>query len=260
MKEQKQNELIKKFIEISEKRWIRGINNSTNSVGLTFESLLNKNPDSMYFPDYYGIEIKCTQRFSRYPIKLFSLAFDGPGLYEMNRLLTTYGKEDIKYKRRLQLQDSLYVNQYAKINNNYFKLKIDKENKKVIVSIYDLKYQLIEEKAYLDFDTIKSRLELKLSYLAVVYASKKNIDNNLNFRYYQITIYKLKSFETFINLLEKDYIKVSIIGRVLRTGKEEGRQRNKNIVLSIPKESIELLFKKQLEYNHDTKINQLSKT
>lgn len=260
MKEQKQNELIKKFIEISEKRWIRGINNSTNSVGLTFESLLNKNPDSMYFPDYYGIEIKCTQRFSRYPIKLFSLAFDGPGLYEMNRLLTTYGKEDIKYKQRLQLQGSLYVNQYAKINNNYFKLKIDKENKKVIVSIYDLKYRLIEEKAYLDFDTIKSRLELKLSYLAVVYASKKNIDNNLNFRYYQITIYKLKSFETFINLLEKDYIKVSIIGRVSRTGKEEGRQRNKNIVFSIPKESIELLFKKQLEYNHDTKINQLSKT
>lgn len=72
-----QYELIKKFKEIAEKRWIKGVNNSTNSVGLTFESLLSKNPDSMYFPDYHGIEIKCSQRFSRYPINLFSLAFDG---------------------------------------------------------------------------------------------------------------------------------------------------------------------------------------
>ena len=253
MVETNQNRLIKKFIEISKKRWIKGINNSTNSVGLTFESLLNKNPDSMYFPDYYGIEIKCSQRFSRYPIGLFSLSFDGPNLYEMNRLLTIYGKEDIKYSQKLQLQGSIYVNKYSKINNNYFKLKIDKENKKIIVGIYDLNYEQIEEKTYIDFETIKSRLELKLSILAVVYASKKIIDNDLYFRYYKITIYKLKSFETFIKLLEKNYIKVELIGRVSRTGKEAGRQKNKNLVFSIEKENIELLFQKITEYNNDSK-------
>lgn len=93
-----EQQLIKKFIEISNKKWIKGINNITNSVGLTFENQLNKNPDSMYFPDYYGIEIKCSQRFSRYPINLFSLAFDGPNLYEMNRILQTYGKNDVIYR------------------------------------------------------------------------------------------------------------------------------------------------------------------
>ena len=182
------NKLIEKIIKISKKRWIKGVNNSTNSVGLTFESLIDKSPDSMYFPDYYGIEIKCSQRFSRYPINLFSLAFDGPNLYEMNRLLMTYGKEDIKYKGKFQLQGSIHVNKYTQINNNYFKLKIDKENQKIIVAIYDLDYQLLEEQTYIDFTTIKSRLELKLTNLAVVYASKKKIDNNPYFRYYLIEI------------------------------------------------------------------------
>lgn len=251
MDENIQQKLLKQFIKISDKKWLRGVNNTTNSVGLTFEYLLNKKTDSMYFPDYQGIEIKCTQRFSRYPISLFSLSFDGPNLYEMNRLLITYGKQDVKYNEKLQLQGSLFVNKYNLINNNLFKLKIDKENRKIIVAIYDLNYQLLEEKTYIDFETIKSRLELKLTNLAVIYASKKIIDNNLYFRYYLIEIYKLKSFNKFIELLEKDYIKVSIIGRVSRTGIEEGRQRNKNLVFSISKDQIDLLFQKVIEYNSD---------
>ena len=71
-------ELLEKFKNISKQRWIKGLNNYTNSAGLTFEALLNKKSDSMFFPDFKGIEIKATQRFSRYPITLFSKAFDGP--------------------------------------------------------------------------------------------------------------------------------------------------------------------------------------
>lgn len=245
--------IIEKFKKIASKKWIKGINNSTNSVGLTFESLLGKNPDSFYFPDYKGIEIKCSQRYSRYPIKLFSLSFDGPNLYEMNRLLESYGISDEIYKERKQLQGQIKINEYERINNNYFKLKIDKANQKIIISIYDLNKKLIEEKTYINFETIKSRLKIKLSNLAMIYASKKIIDKNLYFRYYLITIYKLKSFDIFLNLLEKDYIKVEIIGRVARSGVEKGRQRNKNLVFSLPKEQLDLLFEKQIEYNNDLK-------
>ena len=44
--------LMEKFKEISKLKWIAGINNYTNSAGLTFESLLHKKADSMFFPDY----------------------------------------------------------------------------------------------------------------------------------------------------------------------------------------------------------------
>ena len=243
-------QLINKFKEITKLKWVNGINNSTNSVGLTFEKLLKKDIDSMYFPDYYGIEIKCTQRFSRYPIKLFSIAFDGPRLYEMNRLLNTYGLPDIKYHDKLQLQGAIYVNKLNKINNHYFKIKIDHKNQKLIICVYDENLKLLEEETYLDFQTLKLRITLKLSTMAMVYASKKK-EEQLKFRYYKILIYKLKSFDRFIDLLEKDFISMSLIGRIARSGIEEGRQKNQNLVFSLPKDCIELLFEKEIEYNAD---------
>jgi len=37
-----QKKLIIEFKKTASKRWIKGVNNFTNSVGLAFESLLNK--------------------------------------------------------------------------------------------------------------------------------------------------------------------------------------------------------------------------
>ena len=103
-------ELLEKFKNISKQRWIKGLNNYTNSAGLTFEALLNKKSDSMFFPDFKGIEIKATQRFSRYPITLFSKAFDGPSLYQMNEILKKYGKNDFRFKNRKILTGTLSCN------------------------------------------------------------------------------------------------------------------------------------------------------
>lgn len=51
------------------------------------------------------------------------------------------------------------------------------------------------------FSTLRKHLELKLTNLAIVYASKKEIDNKINYRYYKMCIYKLISFEKFIELI-----------------------------------------------------------
>ena len=53
-KENKQ--LIEEFHRIANKGWIKSISNSFGSIGLTFEKELGKNPDALYFPDYYGVE------------------------------------------------------------------------------------------------------------------------------------------------------------------------------------------------------------
>ncbi len=235
--------LIDKFKEIAKKRWIPSVNNNSNGVGLTFEKLLNKSPDSMFFPDYQGIEIKCTTRFSRYPISLFSKSFDGPSFFEMNRLVNTYGTEDNIYKGRKILMTNLKVNEKISINNNYyFELKIDKKKEKIYINIYDNNNKLIENEPYISFNSLKEHLEVKLTNLAIVYASKKEIDGKINYRYYKMCIYKLISFDKFIELLENNIIKTSIIGRVSRSGNEEGRQRNKNLLFQISKENILDLF------------------
>ena len=176
-------------------------------------------------------------------------------VFGLLEILKQYGKPDSKYLGKLQLQGQIYVNKYNKINNNYFKMKLNQETKKLILCIYDENLNLLEEEAYIDLETIKLRLTLKLSNLAIVYASKKKELNKSNFRYYKITIYKLKSFDKFIKMLEQDYINMNIVGRVSRSGSEEGRQRNKNLVFSIPKELIEVLFKKEIEYDSDLNNN-----
>lgn len=51
------------------------------------------------------------------------------------------------------------------------------------LAIYDLNNKLIEKEAFINFETLKQRLELKLSTLALVYASKKITDNKPHFRY-----------------------------------------------------------------------------
>lgn len=66
-------------------------------------------------------------------------------------------------------------------------------------------------------------------------------------------IYELKSFETFLELLHKNIIKVEIVGRVSRSGSEKGRQRNKNLAFKLPKENITYLFNKILILDLDKK-------
>ena len=197
----------------------------------------------MFFPNYQGIEIKCTTRFSRYPISLFSKSFDDPSFFEMNRLINTYVTEDNIYKGRKILMANLKVNEKISINNNYyFELKIDKKKGKIYINIYDNNNKLIENEPYISFNSLKEHLEVKLTNLAIVYASKKEIDDKINYRYYKMCIYKLISFDKFIELLENSIIKTSIIGRISLSGNEEGRQRNKNLLLQIQKENILYLF------------------
>ena len=249
-------DLINEFKLICQKKWIKGINNYTNSVGLTFEDLLNKQADSMFFPDYNGIEIKCTQRFSRYPITLFTLAFDGPSFFEMNYILNKYGKNDIIYKDKKLLSVTLRHENKILVNKKYyFQLKADDYNKKLYVLIYNKDNNLLEHYSYINYNTIKNRLELKLSTLAIVFASKKKINEHPYFRYYKISIYKLLSFKTFIDLIKKDIVEIDIVGRISRSGNEIGRQRNKNIVFKINKDNISKLFNLIQEYDNDLTEN-----
>lgn len=92
--------LVRKFKKMANKGYIQGISQNTNSIGLTFERELGKPADSMFWADFEGIEIKCKSRFSRFPIALFTQAFDGPYLYQTNIILTKYGKRHPKFTNR----------------------------------------------------------------------------------------------------------------------------------------------------------------
>ena len=236
--------LIMEFKKINEMGYVKGINNNiTNSCGLTFEKLIRKKADSMFFPDFNGIEIKCKQRYSRYPISLFSISFDGPSLYESHYLLNCYGKQDNEFKNKKTLIINLNCNEKVLFNSKYyFELKIDYENKRLVLNIYDLNMKLIEKRAFVDFDSLSNRINIKLRYLALVKASKKIINGNLYFRYYSINCFILKNFDTFLELIKQKKINITLMLRFARSGKDIEKNKSKNYIFEIDKDDLNLLF------------------
>ena len=249
--------LISNFHAISQKRWIKGAyaNNNIGNVGLTFEQEINKNPDNMYFPDYEGIEIKCTTRYSNFPLFLFSTSFDGPSYPEMDRLIEKYGYRDSTFTdKKVLFEDFNYKSTHIVNQQWIFKLEINKQEDKLYLCVYNLKNELIEKQSFVYLQTLYNHLMLKLNTLAIIKASKKNIDNEKYFRYYELSIYKIISFEKFLELLQKQLIHVSIVGRISKSGERTGQYRNKNLEFKIKKENVELLFNKIYYYNYDSHI------
>lgn len=236
--------LIEQFKVIYNKRWIKSVSQSFGSVGLTFEQELNKKSDSLYFPDYYGIEIKCTTRYSRYPWFLFTLSFDGPTFPEISRIVDTYGYYDSYFSDKKVLFAELNCIRPTLVNDIYkFKLEVDMSEQKLYLCVFDIDGNFIERKSFVYLLSIYNHLMLKLNELALVYASYKKIHSEKHFRYYKIELYRLTSFDTFINLLDKGEIDVSLISRISKSGSDKGRYRNKNLVFKIRKKYVNKLFK-----------------
>lgn len=244
--------LLIEFKRICNKGYIRGVKRSFGSIGLTFERELGKTPDSLYFPDYEGIEIKCTSRFSHYPLYLFTVAFDGPNENEIMRIVNEYGYYDIDFPGKKVLFTKLNCKYLTSVNGKYnFILEVDEKEKKLYLCIYDEKRKLIERISYVFLDTIYEHLKLKLEKLALVYASQRKEEYDNFYRYYRIVFYKLKSKEVFLNLLKDGIIKIGLVSRLSKSGSDKGRYRNKNLEFEISKDELEKLFDKIYEYNTD---------
>ena len=243
-------ELLELFKKVAEKRWIPGVGNSWGSIGLTFEDQINKQPDSKYDPDYEDIEIKCTSRYSLYPLFLFTVAFDGPGDNEIMRLVNTYGHYDGSYSDK----KVLYRKIASEINSTYkynFLFEVDHDKELIYLCIYDGDGVLIERQSYLTFDSLKKHVDTKIKKLALVRASIKNINNKKYYRYYAVSFYKSLGFEKFLELIENNILQINIISRIGKSGDFSGKYKNKNIEFSIKKEDISKLFECYMRFNHD---------
>ena len=236
--------IIEKFLILNRRGYIPSIShNLINAAGLTLENCLGKKADSMFFPDYEGIEIKCTQRYSEYDISLFSLSFDGPALFESNYLLENYGIADEIFPEYRKLIVRLKVNQKVAISDKYyFELVIDKERTGLYIKIYDINLKFIEDRAFIDLDSLEQRAQLKLNKLALFYASKKKIAEELFFRYYKLECYCYKGIENFITCLERGDIRITLLLRFARSGKAFGKSKNKGMVFSVRKGYMEKVF------------------
>ena len=64
------------------------------------------------------------------------------------------------------------------------------------------------------------------------------------FKYSNITFYKIKDFETFINLIETGYIEVGFTIGVYKIGEKKGKINNHGTRFCIKTKNLEKLFTK----------------
>ena len=234
---------IKKFKDIKKQSFNQSLRKGYTGIGFTYETLIGKKEDNSYHPDFNGIEIKTKLGYSKTNITLFTLVPQSEkgikylyNKYGYNR----YSSQDIR-----SLRCDVYANQNNLIQNKYImRLKINREEEKIELIVLNSSYEVIDYDIFWSFSLIKERLETKLKTLALIkgYPYKRN--NEKNYKYTNLSIYKLKDFEGFLKMLEegKAYITFNI---GTHTSKERyGQIYDRGTAFKINSNYIDYLFKK----------------
>lgn len=214
-------------------QWIKSMRSGTTGIGYTFETLINKEEDSSYKPDFKGIEIKTKRYFSKGNITLFSLNPDGCRVqYIIDRY--SYIKDG---KRKLFFSTNSDV---LFIINRFHKGFIKKDNfkRRLYLVVCDYHGNPIDYAISWSYKILKERLYAKLSYLALVYASIKNNSGIDYYNYNKLFCYRLKGFHEFINLVETGSIRITFKIDTL----PDGTYYHRCISFDIHEKDIPLLF------------------
>lgn len=230
---------IKNKINTSE--WIVSTHKGRGAVGLTLESVLNKEIENFELPDYKGVELKAKYSKRESHITLFSATPDSY-LFEIKRLRNLYGYPDRDFPQFNVFNISVYGSRRVKLNNHYFKLYVDHINKEIVLRIYNSKLQIIDEFVRWSFDILKEKLERKLKYLVLVHADRKFEHNEVLFKYRNIKFYTLKSFQDFLSLIENGMIKITFKIGIYKGNYRFGEIYDHGTSFSIDESNISKLF------------------
>lgn len=232
------NELKEKLIT---NKWVEAKSKGNGSVGITLETLLEKERENFEIPDYKGIELKAKCSKKEKYITLFNATPDSY-LFETKRLLQEYGycyRDNQKFK---VLNLSVYGNRKIKLNNKYFKLYVNWNQKKITLRVYDKNLNIIDELTSWSFELLKEKLERKLNKLAIIHADRKFEHNIVYFKYTDIKFYKLTSFEKFLILIENGIIRITFRIGVYKDEKRFGKTYDHGTCFSINEYDITRLF------------------
>lgn len=230
------------FYKIQCRNWILSKSNGNGAAGRTLEILLNKKNDTYALPDFYEIEIKTKLIGSESNITLFSMVFDNKPL-EIQRLLRIGGYPDKLHPEFKIFYLCVHGNFKKKMGYRFsYQIKVDYSFQVVRLCIFNRYGALIDQRMSWSFEQLKSRLEHKLSYLAFILAKKCKLHGQDYFKYLSISFYRLRSFETFLKLLETGIISVSFKLGYFKSGEHYGEIYDHGTSFDISKEDLEKLF------------------
>ena len=84
----------------------------------------------------------------------------------------------------------------------------------------------------------------KLNNLAIVKYYKQIINGDRYFRYDEITLYKLKSFDTFLNMIDMGYITLYINLGIYKSGIKKGQCHDYGVRFDIKEKYVPMIYNK----------------
>lgn len=241
------NQLKINFYRIKRKGWIKSLRNGPTGIGFTFEELLGKKEDHLFFPDFKDIEIKTYRVFSKKKLHLLTITPDGDYLFPIERIVNSLGYPDKDLPEYKVFNMSFNSNNYTKINKNTFGIiKVDYKNKKVK---FIIERGLFTRQLNISwsFDILKERLNLKLKKLAIIEAYNKFDKNEEYFLYSKLKYYEIKNFDSFIDAINQGIIEISFQIGIFKSGNKIGQRHDRGTSFSINIENIEALYEKKYE-------------
>lgn len=236
-------ELREKFGKIRARGWIEADADSFENAGIMFEKLIGVQTNALEIPDFGGIEIKTKSKSPFDYVSLFNCSPTGPHYHEIEYIRDSFGYPDSEFKFFKVFYGDVFCSRLSRIGQNrYFRLKIDEQKKKIILSVCDAQFHKIAETTYWDFDILEEKLNRKLPYLALINVEKRHIDGRLFFKYSSLYLYKLKDFDAFIKLMEAGLIKVSFKIGVFKSEKRFGKIYDRGTAFAIKEKYIDKLF------------------
>ena len=236
-------ELYSKFKYIKNQGWIKSKRTGSGGIGYTFESLIGKEEDNFSFPDFEGIEIKTTNQFGKEKINLFAATPDGDYLYPINRIIDTLGYPDKDFPEYKVFNMDVNAKEYTKIGYyKMMKLYVNRDLEKIELLVFDRNHNKIDINVSWSFNMIKTKLYVKLRYLAVVLAQVKKTKDSEFFYYNKINLYSLRGFDKFLQLIEEGEITILFKISIFKKGDKLGKTHDRGTVFAIERKSLSKLF------------------
>lgn len=226
--------------------WILSVCGGSRAVGRTFEMALGLSENELEIPDYEGIievKAKSIRGDNLYKhINLFSAVPDNY-LFEIKRILNTYGYPNRKDKSLKAFNYSFSTTKAVFSRGYFFKLKVDRRKERVVLNVYD-KFTgfLIDSDISWSFEMLKEKLYRKLKYLLYAKARRKFEHNELFFHYVDIRFYILRDFESFLKAIENGHIRVTFKIDSYVTGPKYGMVNDHGTSFDIDEDYLEEVF------------------
>jgi hypothetical protein len=213
-------------------------------VGKTFEELIGVEENNLQLADYMGfLEVKSQRDESKSMLTLFTKSPNFP-MYANTILREDYGSP---YKDAPTVK-KLHTTVSGATENSYekkwsFKLKIDKMQEKIFIIVKDLKTgEIVDDRTYYTFQTLKCIVEGKCQNIAYVKAKTQKDGKKEKFEYISAELLTGLSFEKFIKAIEEGIILYDIRMGAYQSGKNKGKSHDHGSGFRIKTDSYSKVF------------------